>query len=799
MNEKALHTLEYDKILQKLANFATSPMAKEMAEGLLPSDGMSDITLWQQETTEATTMMLRKGEPSFGGFKDVRPQLSRAAISGVLSITELMHIGEFLYVCKKIKNYGKHENADEFYERMDEYFDLLEPIPSLEKEIERCIVSETEISDGASVALGNIRQQIRSSNEKIRDHLNKVLSSSAYKNMIQDFVVTIRNDRFCIPIKSEYRNTFPGMVHDQSNTGSTLFMEPMSVIKMNNEVKEMQAQEKEEIHKILVMLSTMVTEESYLLEANMTLLVKMDFIFAKGRLSLSMGGVQPLFNVKKYINIQKGRHPLLDDKTVVPTDIYLGKDFTTLLITGPNTGGKTVALKTLGLFSLMGQSGLHIPANEHSQLAVFDNVFADIGDEQSIEQSLSTFSSHMTNIVKIMQDVTDNSLVLFDELGAGTDPIEGAALAVSIIQTLKNREIRTAITTHYSELKVFALGTDGVENASCEFNVETLSPTYRLLIGIPGKSNAFAISKRLGLAEEIIEGAKNIITDDEARFEDVITDLEISKKSVSYEQQRAEQYRKEAENLKKDVEKLKESIAKEKEHILGKAREEAKTVYIQAKEEADRIIKEMNKQAKEKANHHKLIEQRTQLKGKISAVQEDFLKSKKVQSTHKVPETLNIGDKVYVISFDQRGVVVSAPDKNKVAVVQMGSMKSKIPLSELMLDTTKDPKPQKVPKHQYQRNAGNAKSVKTSKAQFIGAQIDCRGQLVDEAIANIDKYIDDAYLSGLKQIMIVHGKGTGALRDGVQRYLRRNAQVESYREGVHGEGDAGVTVVELKS
>lgn len=792
MNKKALRTLEYEKIVEKLAGFAVSPMAKERARELYPSIVMSDIALWQKETTEAMDSILRKGTPSFGGFREIRPQLKRASMAGVLSISELMGIGEFLYVCRKLKNYGKNENKAEVYERLDEYFELLAPLPSLEKEISRCILSETEISDDASSELRSVRKEIKVANEKVRDHLNGIISSSAYRNMLQDFVITIRNDRFCVPVKSEYRNVFPGMIHDQSNTGSTLFMEPLSVIQLNNKIKEMQAREKEEIRKILVELSGLVTENAMILDADMELLTQMDFIFAKGSLSLSMGGTQPLFNTKGYINIQKARHPLLDEKAVVPIDIYLGKQFTTLLITGPNTGGKTVAIKTLGLFTLMGQAGLHIPAFDHSQLAIFDNVFADIGDEQSIEQSLSTFSSHMTNIVKIMEDVTDNSLVLFDELGAGTDPTEGAALAIAIIQDLKDRKIRTAVTTHYSELKVYALSTDGVENASCEFDVETLRPTYRLLIGIPGKSNAFAISRRLGLQEYILESARALISQDDVKFEDVISDLEISKKSVVFEQERAEQYRKEAESLKREVEKQKEKTQEQKEKILQNAREEAKLIYAQAKEEADGIIKEMNRQAKEKGNQQKLIESRSKLKEKISSVQEDFLNSKKAKHNHKVPEKLQVGDLVYVISFDQNGEAISVPDKNKEVMVQMGSMKVKIPLAELMLVDAPKAKEAKNRQPKPKVNGG------ASKSQFISAEIDCRGQMVDEALANIDKYIDDAYLSGLKQIIIIHGKGTGALRAGVQSYLRTNSHVKSQRPGVYGEGEAGVTVVELK-
>ena len=791
MNEKALHTLEYDKIIQKLVGYAVSPMAKERAAELQPSSAISDIAIWQQETTEATAMVLKKGSPSFGGFREIRPQLKRASMAGILSVAELMAIGEFAYVCRKVKNYAKKENKDEFYERLDEYFELIIPLDKLENEISRCIISETEISDDASAGLRSVRKEIKISNDRVKDHLNGIINSSAYRNMLQDFVITIRNDRYCVPVKAEYRSSFPGMIHDQSNTGSTLFMEPLSVIQLNNKIKELQAQEKEEIEKILLMLSDLVTANAISIEGNLELLTQLDFIFAKAALSMAMDGTQPKFNTKGYIDIHKGRHPLLDPKTVVPTDIYLGKDFTTLLITGPNTGGKTVALKTLGLFTLMGQAGLHIPAFDNSELAVFDNVFADIGDEQSIEQSLSTFSAHMTNIVKIMDQVTDNSLVLFDELGAGTDPTEGAALAIAIIKALLEREIRTAVTTHYSELKVFALTTDHVENACCEFSVETLRPTYKLLIGIPGKSNAFAISKRLGLQDYILDSAKEFISQDEAKFEDVITDLEISKKSVKIEQERAEEYRREAEELKKEVERQKEKTKQQKEKILEKAREEAKQIYVKAKEEADSIIKEMNKQAKEANNKNKALEQRQKLNEKLSTMQADFLKSKRVKPNHKAPENLKVGDRVYVISFDQNGEVLAAPDKNKEVMVQMGIMKMKVPMDELMLDDT--PKP-KEPQQKKQQPAKG----KFSKSSFISAEIDCRGQLVDEAIANIDKYIDDAYLSGLKQIVIIHGKGTGALRAGVQNYLKMNSHVKSHRPGTFGEGEAGVTVVELK-
>ena len=791
MNDKALRTLEFFKIVNKLAEFAISPMGKERAQALRPTDVMLDITKAQAETTEAVSMIFRKGNISLGGLREIRPQLNRAAMGGTLTIGELLAVGEFLYVCRKVKNYSKNENKQESYPLLEEYFDLVTLLTSVENEINRCIISEVEIADDASPALSRIRRDIKVSNDRVREHLNSIIYSAAYKNMLQDAVITIRNDRYCVPVKSEYRNSFPGMIHDQSNTGSTLFMEPNSVVQLNNKIRELQLQEKEEIEKILAALSGLIYDNKAVLEANLEVLTHLDFLFAKANLSMAMEGIQPLFNLQGYINIRQGRHPLLNPKEVVPIDIYLGKDFTTLLITGPNTGGKTVALKTLGLFTMMGQAGLHIPARDQSQLAVFDQVFADIGDEQSIEQSLSTFSAHMSNIVKILDEVTPHSLALFDELGAGTDPTEGAALAMAIIEKLYKQKIRTAVTTHYSELKVYALSTDGIENACCEFSVETLRPTYRLLIGIPGKSNAFAISKRLGLADDVVEKAREFISHEDARLEDVITDLEISKKSVAFEQERAEAYRQESERLKKEVEMQQNKTREQKEKILSKAREEAKQLYQQAKEEADRIIKEMNRDAKEKASQHKLNESRAALKQKLSQMQEDFLQSPKKKPNHKPPENLQAGEKVYVISFDQNGTAVTAPDRNNEVMVQIGSMKVKVPLAELLRDNTKS-----APERKQFRNV--SAKAKVNKSQYLSAQIDCRGQLVDEALGNIDKYLDDAYLSGIQVVTIIHGKGTGALRTAVQQYLRSNSHVRTFRPGVYGEGEAGVTIVEMK-
>ena len=791
MNEKALKVLEFNKIISRLESFAISPMGKERAASLKPMDYITDILAAQKETTLACNMALKKGRLPLGGLKDIRPYAKRASMGGVLGIEELLNISQFLYVTKRVKNYSIPENKADSFGDIEEYFELVKTIPELEREINRCIISETEISDDASPALREIRRSIRMSNDKIREKLNAIINSSAYRNMLQDAVVTIRNDRYCVPVKSEYRSSFAGITHDQSNTGSTLFIEPMSVVEINNNIRELHAKEKNEVEKILADLSAKVAEQAELIAADIEVLTHLDFIFAKAELSLAMEASEPKFNGNGYINIRRGRHPLLDKKTVVPIDIYIGRDFTTLLITGPNTGGKTVALKTLGLFTLMGQAGLHIPAFDNSELSVFDEVFPDIGDEQSIEQSLSTFSAHMTNIISILKSVTPRSLVLLDELGAGTDPTEGAALAMAIIDYLRKMNVRTAVTTHYSELKVYAISTERVENACCEFDVDTLRPTYRLLIGIPGKSNAFAISKKLGLSDDIISTAKDYIDKENIKFEDVITDLEISRRTVAVEQERAEQYRRQAESLKKEVEQQREKTREQKEKILNNAREEARLIYQKAKEEADSIIKELNRQAKNKAGSDKLNETRRVLKDKLSSMNEESFKSSvRKRKKYETPKTLKPGDKVYIISFDQHGTVISAPDANKEVMVQMGILKTKVPMAEVAIDEYAEREQAKEKRVSFK--------PKGTKAQFVSPEIDCRGQLVDEALGNIDKYIDDAYLAGLKQITIIHGKGTGALRNAVQTYLAKNPHVKSYRYGLYGEGEMGVTIAELK-
>ncbi len=787
MDNKALNTLEFDKIKNMLSSKAASALGKRLVDELMPSSDISDIRRWQTETSVAVSMIMKKGSLVLGGLKDITDSLKRVNVGGVLSIDELTSIGSFLYCARKAKKYSESESKNDDFSALSSYFDAIVCISELENDIERCIIDGKEISDEASPALRDIRRSIRVSNDRIKEHLSGIIHSSAYKNMLQDAVITIRNDRYCVPVKQEYKNSFPGMIHDRSSTGATLFIEPMSVVQLNNKIKELKGDEKREIDKILARLSQEVYENSGAIAADMEVLSQLDFIFAKAELSVSMKASEPVFNDKGYINIKKARHPLLDYKSVVPTDIYLGGDFNTLLITGPNTGGKTVSLKTIGLFTLMGQSGLHIPAFDNSELTVFEEVFADIGDEQSIEQSLSTFSSHMSNIVRILNKVTNNSLVLLDELGAGTDPTEGAALAIAVIKYLHALGVRTAVTTHYSELKVFALTAEGVENASCEFDVETLRPTYRLLIGVPGKSNAFAISSRLGLPEYIINEAKEVLSHEDVRFEDVITELEISKKAVAEEQERAEQYRREAQKLRLDAEKQKQKLEKQREKIINDARDEARRLVSDAKDEADSIVKEIRRMQRDNAGLDKIDSKRKRLKEKLNSMESGTVRN---SAAHPVPKELHTGDRVYIHSLAQSGVVISAPDSSGNVMIKTGIMKVKIGIEDLSLDTVEE-----KPKQQAKKYAAG---FKNSKAKDISPQVDLRGLMALEAIDKLDKYLDDACLAGLNQVTIIHGKGTGALRSAVQDYLRTNRRVKSYRAGLYGEGEAGVTIAELK-
>ncbi|MCL1885142.1 MAG: endonuclease MutS2 [Defluviitaleaceae bacterium] len=789
MNKKALKALEFGKIIEQLAGKAASPMGKVKCAEALPLTRLDDINRSQGETTEAAGYILRKGSLPLGGISDIYAAISRAAAGGMLTAEELLQVGECLYVFKKISLYGKEDVL--VRSLLSEYFSGITPNEKMENEISRCIKPSGEVSDNASPKLAEIRRSIRVTHDRIRDHLQGVIQSASYKNMLQDAIVTLRGDRFCVPVKAEYRTSFPGMVHDQSSTGATVFMEPLSVVELNNKIKDLHFEEKREEEKILYKLSAMVWEDGEILEANLKIITELDYIFAKGELSLSMKASEPKFNNRGYINIRKGRHPLLKQDTVVPTDIYLGGEFSMLLITGPNTGGKTVTLKTVGLFTLMGQSGLHIPALDNSELAVFDEVFADIGDEQSIEQSLSTFSSHMSNIVSILENVGPNALVLLDELGAGTDPTEGAALAISLLSHLHSQKIRTVITTHYSELKLYALSTDGAENASCEFDVETLRPTYRLLIGIPGKSNAFAIAKRLGLNDNIIDEARALLSQKDIRFEDVITDLEASKKQVLIEQDRAAAYRRDAEKLREDASKLEEKLRTQREKLQKEAREEAGQLVRDAKKEAEKLITELRKQLST-ISQSELEEARRVAREGLSAL-EATISPISEKPGRKPPENLRKGDRVFVHSMNLTGTVQTPPDQSGETQIQAGIMKIKVHITDLSL-SEEDPAEKAAA---FIKKRSSSRSG-TMKSMSISPEIDLRGLLPEEATSEAERYIDDAFLASLTTITLIHGKGTGVLRTAIHNMLKRQPNVKEFRPGKYGEGEDGVTIVTFK-
>lgn len=786
MNKKSYVTLEFNKIKELLSQKAVSKEAKERVRELEPFTEIDPISKAQTETSEALSLILKFGTLPVGRVGRMRSISKRLQIGASLNITELLSIADLLRSTKRVKSYSNQSDTIAGL-GIAHYFDDLVTLNDLHREINRCIISEDEIADDASPELSKIRREMKVSNDRIRTQLNKIITSSTYNKMLQDPIVTIKNNRYCVPVKSEYKGAFKGMVHDHSSTGSTVFIEPLAVVELNNKIRDLIIEEEKEIERILEALSAMAAEDVDLLLSNTDIIVALDFIFAKGELAVTMNATKPLFNDRHYINLKKARHPLLDPKEVVPTDIYIGDKFTTLIVTGPNTGGKTVTLKTVGLLTLMGQSGLHIPTHDRSELTVFDEVFADIGDEQSIEQSLSTFSSHMVNIVKILDQANYNSLVLFDELGAGTDPVEGAALAMAILGNLHKKGITTLATTHYSELKEYALSTHRVENASCEFNVNTLSPTYKLLIGIPGKSNAFAISQRLGLKSGIIEDSKQLIENKAIRFEDLITDLEINKKSAIIEKEKAESYRKEAEALKEKVLAQETKLKDQKKRMLKEAKKEAYQVVEEAKKEADEIIKAMKSV---KGYDSKLLEQnRTKLRSKMSNLEDDmYKKDKPVKQVFK-KEDIKKGDKVFVTTFNQEGIVTSTANNKGELTIQMGIMSTKVNLSMIshIIDDTKTAK-----KVHTQTKAS------LSKIQTIKSEFDIRGETVESGLGMVDKYLDDAYLSNLPSVTIIHGKGTGVLRQAVHQHLRQIKYVKSYRLGNYGEGEAGVTVVTFK-
>ena len=790
MNSKVLRVLEYTKIIDRLTEKATSEQGRRLTKALVPMTDLEEIQKAQQETADALGHLFRKGSTSFGGNKDLGYCIKSLEVGSALSIPELLRIAAFLENVSRIKGYGRKERDDIPGDSLDIYFDALEPLTPLATEIRRCILSEEEIADDASSTLKHIRRSIALTNDKIHSQLTSMINGSL-RTYLQDAVVTMRNNRYCIPVKSEYKGQVPGMVHDQSSSGSTFFIEPAAVVSLNNELKELAIKEQEEIEVILADLSAQTGAYTQELAANQHAMTTLDFIFAKAALAMEQNATMPVFNTEHKIHIRQGRHPLLDKKSVVPIDIRLGTDFDLLIITGPNTGGKTVSLKTVGLLTLMGQSGLHIPALDRSELSVFREVYADIGDEQSIEQSLSTFSSHMTSIVSILKEADEDSLCLFDELGAGTDPTEGAALATAILDHLHRSGIRTMATTHYSELKVYALSTDHVENACCEFSVETLRPTYRLLIGIPGKSNAFAISSKLGLPDYIIEDAKKHITEDKESFEDLLADLENSRLTIEKERLEIESYKNEVKSLKEKLESKQEKMDQSRDRILREANEQAREILQEAKEVADETIRTFQK-AGSASSMKDLEKSRQKVRDKISE-KNDKLALKNSKPTHKLlkPNQLKLGDSVKVVSMGLKGTVSSLPDKSGRLFVQCGIIRSQVSLDDLVLieeETVKTTKMQRT----------SSGRLKMSKSYAISPEINLLGKTVDEALAELDKYLDDAYLAHLPSVRIVHGKGTGALRSAVQNYLRKNKTVKNYRQGEFGEGDAGVTIAEFK-
>lgn len=791
MNDKALHTLEYTKIISLLTEQATCPSGKELCRRLRPSSGLGEIQLLQTQTKDALTRIYQKGSLSFSGNHNVEASLKHLEIGGVLGIEELLRLASLLEAAKRAKDYSRKDRENAATDSLDDFFSRIEPLTPLKEEIRRSILSEDEIADDASAGLKHVRRSIHLANEKIHSQMNAMLNNTNTRSHLQDTVITMRNGRYCLPVKAESRNQVPGMIHDQSSSGSTLFIEPMAVVKLNNDLKELLLKEQDEIEAILANLSALAAEYISSIRENYEILTELDFIFARGSLAKLHNGTAPVFNTEGRISIRKGRHPLLDSKKVVPIDIHLGDDFDLLIVTGPNTGGKTVSLKTVGLFTLMGQSGLHIPAADRSQLTVFDEVYADIGDEQSIEQSLSTFSSHMTNIISILNHASRSSLVLFDELCAGTDPTEGAALAIAILSRLHAQGIRTMATTHYSELKVFALSTPGVENACCEFSVETLSPTYRLLIGVPGKSNAFAISGKLGLPEEIIADAKSHMTEKDESFEDLISDLEASRVTIEQEKLEAEQYKAEIEALKKKLEQKQERLDNQRDKVIRQANEEAHAILREAKEVADETIRNFHKFAKENISAKEMEQERDRLRKKMNTVEKNLTLKTDAPTNHQVPKKLRIGDSVKVLSMNLKGTVHTLPNEKGDLYVQMGILRSLVNIKDLVLI---DDSPASGSKN---RSTGSGK-LKMSKSLSVSGEIHLIGKTTDEAVALLDKYLDDAYLAHMPSVRIVHGKGTGALRKAVHSYLKRQKHVQSYRLGEFGEGDAGVTIVEFK-
>lgn len=786
MKEKAFVSLEFDKIKDILKEYAITYLGRQKISGLLPSTEIEIVQKWQEETSVATSLLLRKKELPLSPIVDINDVLKKISAGGVLSPRELLQVSDILRISRRLKQYAADDNVE--LEILEDYFENLYTNKNVEDEIERSIKSEDEIDDMASKELYNIRRKITDIESQIKDKLNEFMRKNS--KFLQDDVVTFRNDRYVIPVKQEYKNEVQGFVHDYSSTGNTVFLEPTSVLNKNNEIRELKNKEKIEIERILSLLTQMLFPITIQLESSLENIGIIDFIFSKAKYALAINAFRPNINKTNYINLKNARHPLIDNNKVVAIDIWLGKKFNTLIITGPNTGGKTVTLKTVGLLTLMAQAGLHIPASESSEVAIFENVYTDIGDEQSIEQSLSTFSAHMTNIVNILKEVNDNSLVLLDELGSGTDPVEGAALAMSILDYLHSVRCLTIATTHYSELKSYAIKTDGVENASCEFDVETLSPTYKLLIGLPGKSNAFAISKRLGLNRMILEKANSYLSAENIKFEDVLSDMEFDRRKAKEERELSQQMLSEATDIKNKIDDEQRKLESKKDEILFKAKKEARDILLEAEEQANEIIKELTLLKKEQSKNDrnkKAEENRSKLKKSISEIQKDLvIPDKEIQNQLK-PEEITIGSTLYIPSLDQDVTVLAKPDRKGNVYVQSGIVKLTIHVSKLE-KKEKEKKAQKI----------IVNSQVKSKSQTISSEINLLGNTVDEAVNTLDKYLDDAYLAGIAEVRIVHGKGSGALRAGVHQYLKNHPHVKSYRLGIFGEGDTGVTIAEIK-
>lgn len=806
MNQKVLKTLEYEKIINQLTDYAASAPGKQLCRDLLPSVDYQEILLMQTQTSDAVNRVRLKGSLSLSGVHNVQDSLKRLEIGSSLSIPELLSISSLLTAAAWAKAYGRREEPERNGgypgdplesqdDSLDEMFRSLEPLTPVNNEIKRCIISQEEISDDASPGLRRVRRSMQTINGRIHTQLNSILNAN--RTYLQDAVVTMRDGRYCLPVKSEHRNQVAGMVHDQSSTGSTLFIEPMAIIQMNNELRTLEIEEQKEIEAVLADLSNQLIPYIEEIQTDQAVLTQLDFIFARGALSRHYNGTEPKFNQQGRISIKDGRHPLLNPRTCVPITVWLGDGFDQLIVTGPNTGGKTVSLKTVGLFTLMGQAGLHIPAFDGSQLAVFDQVFADIGDEQSIEQSLSTFSAHMTNIVSILGQADSRSLCLFDELCSGTDPTEGASLAMAILNFLHNMKCRVMATTHYSELKLYALGTDGVENASCEFDVATLRPTYRLLIGIPGKSNAFAISKKLGLPDYIIEDARGRLESEDETFEDIISHLEESRLTIEKEQAQIQAYKSEISRLKARLELKEEKFDERKDKMIRSANEEAQRILRQAKDTADQTIKNINKLASQSGVDTRALEaERAKLRDSLKKV-ESGLSLKQETRPHKAinPKTLKIGDGVRVLSMNLKGTVSTLPDAKGNLFVQMGILRSQVNVNDLELLQENSVS---GPGLEGKRKGSGSSGIKVSKSASISPEINLLGMTVDEAIAHLDKYLDDAYIAHLPQVRVVHGKGTGALRAGIHKHLKKLKHVKDFHLGEFGEGDAGVTIVVFK-